>query len=159
MRGYSFVFYEPDQTDPVLHQRPLVMSDDDTSVVVGTFRGPRALYRVCIEEDDVASQAVDSHQMALLSNCLDLQMSPDYHTLAGWLIAVFLSGVAVIFMYNQKEKIEILYFNRQFIAPLERSPTPSTDTGSTQNLQNSQTNLNNLSPSSNSPNGNMNKVS
>ena len=101
------------------------MRDTENSILVGNLKGGSTHYRVCVEDEYVAEKALDTTSVELLSNCIDINTQPDYHTLAGWCIAVLLSCVAVFFMYNQREKIEILYFNRQYIPQRERSPVHS----------------------------------
>ena len=108
-----------------LFKRNIIMRDTENSILVGNLKGGRTHYRVCVEDEYVAEKALDTTSVELLSNCIDINTQPDYHTLAGRCIAVLLSCVAVFFMYNQREKIEILYFNRQYIPQRERSPVHS----------------------------------
>ena len=125
LKGYSFVYFEPENPQVTLFKRNIIMRDSENSILVGNLKGGSTHYRVCVEDEYVAEKALDTTSVELLSNCIDINTQPDYHTLAGWCIAVLLSCVAVFFMYNQREKIEILYFNRQYIPQRERSPVHS----------------------------------
>ncbi len=144
LKGYSFIYFKTESSKLTLYKRSISMGDNENSVLVGDLYGGRAHYRVCIEDEVVAERALDSNSVELLSNCIDIDTQPDYHTLAGWCIAVLLSCVAVFFMYNQREKIEILYFNRYFVPPFEREAVSPVQSNHNQN-QNSSVNLNKTS--------------
>lgn len=119
------MYFEPENPEITLYKRDIILRDNENSVLVGNLKGGSTHYRVCVEDEFTAEKAIDTTSVELLSNCIDINTQPDYHTLAGWCIAVFLSCVAVFFMYNQREKIEILYFNRQYIPQRQRSPIHS----------------------------------
>ena len=141
------MYFEPENPEVTLYKRSIVMKDNENSVLVGNLYAGSRRYRVCVEDEYIAERALDANSVELLSNCVDVNTQPDYHSLAGWCIAVLLSCVAVFFMYNQREKTEILYFNRQYVPPLEldKSSSPVHSNPNHNQNQSSSVNLNKLS--------------
>ncbi len=121
------------------------MQDNENSVLVGNLKGGQAHYKVCLEDEYLAEKAMDSNSVELLTNCIDIDTQPDYHTLAGWIIALFLCCVAVFFMYTQREKIEILYFNRQIILPVGLAEIDIPSLQNNHNQNQSTCNMNSMS--------------
>lgn len=128
LKGYSFVYYEPSDPNLILYKRSIILHDNENSVLVGNLKGGKTHYRICIEDEMVAEQALESKGVDLLSNCIDLTTQPDYHTMVGWVLLFLLAGCAILLMYSQRQKIEILYFSRPYIPQME--PTANLDASS-----------------------------
>lgn len=114
LKKYSFVYYEPLQREPQLFKKPIQIRESENSVLLGTVKGGSTRYRVCIEDDDIAERVMSTRSLDLLTNCMEITTGPDWHTLAGWCLAAVLSSVAVMLMYHQRDKIEILYFSKPY---------------------------------------------
>ena len=121
LRGYSFVYYRLDNPDGILYKNKIIMSDDEHSVVVGNLHQGSAQYRICIEDEYIADRVVSTNFVAQLSNCINLQTGPDYHTLAAWCLTIMLCVIAACLVYTQKNKIELIYFSGKPMAIYEKS--------------------------------------
>ena len=126
LKGYSFVYYEPADPNLILYKRSIIIHDNENSVLVGNLKGRKTHYRICIEDEYIAEKALASNAVELLSNCIDLTTQPDYHTMVGWVLLFLLAGCAILLMYSQRQKIEILYFSRPYVPQME----PANDTSS-----------------------------
>lgn len=120
LRGYSFVYYQLDKPDKMLYKNKILMSDDDQSVLVGNLREGAATYRICIEDEYIANRVMTTNSVEYLTNCVDLRTGPDYHTLAAWGLTILLCVGAVLVVYTQKDKIELLYFSGKPMAIYEK---------------------------------------
>jgi hypothetical protein len=47
-----------------------------------------------------------------VTNCLEVKTEPDYHNVFAWFLAGCVVILAVLLIYWQRDKIELLYFNR-----------------------------------------------
>ena len=117
LKGYAFVYYEVDSSEMLLFKRNIYMRDNENTVIVGNLKGTHTLYQVCIEDEEVAEKALSTQSLEHITNCVQLQTQPDYHTLAGWVFAVIVALVIVLLMYSQRDKIEILYFSKPVYIP------------------------------------------
>ena len=107
------------------------MKDHECSVLVGNLKGGRTHYRICVEDDLTAERALAGNTIELLSNCVQIATQPDYHTVAGWILAALLACVVVLLMYSQREKIEILYFGSKPYVPYEKQQEPDANQNQT----------------------------
>lgn len=117
LRGYSVVFQEARNTTgptsgSLLHKTPIVMREDSRSLLLDNLKGGGTPYWVCIEEDATADVAVATQTINRLTSCLYVSTLPDYDSMAGWALALSLSGLTVLLIYLQRDKIELLYFSR-----------------------------------------------
>lgn len=117
LRGYSVVFQEArNATGPTegsrLYKTPIAMREDSRSLLLDNLKGGGTPYWVCIEEDTTADMAVSTQAVNGLTSCLYVSTLPDYDSLAGWALALSLSGLTVLLIYLQRDKIELLYFSR-----------------------------------------------
>lgn len=117
LRGFSVVFQEARNSScpspgSTLQKSAIVMKEDARTLLLENLRGGGTPYWVCIEEDRVADRAVATQRTDELSNCLYVSTLPDYDSMAGWALALLLSGLTVLLIYLQRDKIELLYFSR-----------------------------------------------
>lgn len=115
LKHYSFVYYEPLMPHPDLNKKPILMRESEDTVLLGNVKGGNTRYRICIEDDIIAERVMSTNSLDLLTNCIEITSSPDWHSLAGWCLAAILTSVAVMLMYHQRDKIEILYFSKPYI--------------------------------------------
>ncbi len=127
LKGYSFIYYELENPTAIMYKRNIFMKDNENSILVGNFKGGRTLYRICIEDEYLADRAVQLGSKDMLTNCLELMTQPDYHTLAGWCLAVMLASVAILLMYSQRRKIALIYFHKP---PIPQMNDPDLKTAS-----------------------------
>ena len=131
LKGYAFVYYEiqssQNATEEVrLYKTEIVMKNNENSVLVSDLVSQRTLYRICIEDDHVADMALSRRSVQLLRNCVNVRTLPDYHSLAAWCLAFMLCCVAVLLIYFQKDKIELLYFHKPYIV-MQLPKTPEAE--------------------------------
>ena len=112
LTDYAFVYYRITDEKAYIHKRTIDISDYESSVLVGNLRDGISMYRICIEPETIAKEAVLSQSMDHVTNCVNISTQPDYHTVFAWLIAACSCVAAVLLIYWQRDKIELLYFNR-----------------------------------------------
>lgn len=112
LNNYSFLYYRLDDPDMILYKRDILIGDHESSALVGNLQDGVADYQICIEKEDVADRAVLTQSMEFATNCVQVSTSPDYHTVFAWFIAGCTVVAAVLLIYWQRDKIELLYFNR-----------------------------------------------
>ena len=118
LNGYSFVYYELDNPNSYKYKTDIIMKDNENAALVGNLKGGYTLYRICIEDELLADKVVNQDAVEYLTNCVNLTTEPDYHTLVAWCIAAMLAAVAVLFIYFQRDKLELLYFSKPaFLIP------------------------------------------
>ena len=124
LAGYSFVYYELDNRDGFMYKTDIMMGDNEDAALVANLKGGHTMYRICIEDEMLAEKVVTQDAVEYLTNCVNLSTQPDYHTLVAWCIAAMLAAVAVVFIYFQKDKLELLYFSKPVYLSYE---PPSSD--------------------------------
>ena len=112
LRRYSFVYFEKYQSPILLQKHAISMTKSQTMLILPNLKPGRVTYTVCVVDDAIADVSVGYESTELLSGCVDVLTQNDYETLAGFCIAAVASIVVVVLVCSQREKIEILYFNR-----------------------------------------------
>ena len=108
------MYYKLGTKDTTIYKHGITMGDMEKSVLVGNFREGITLYRVCLEDNFIADQAVSMKSLEYLTNCLNIHTAWDYHSLMGWVFAGMAVGLLVFVIYMQRDKMEILYFHTPF---------------------------------------------
>ena len=112
LKHYSFIYYRIDDPMMSIYARDITIGDHESSALVGNLRDGVTLYRICIEPTDIAEYAVLTQSMDHVTNCVSVSTQPDYHSVFAWFIAACSCVVVVLLIYWQRDKIEILYFNK-----------------------------------------------
>ena len=152
LTGYKLVYYETVDPLSMMYTQDINMKDKDISILVSGLKSGRTHYRMCIEDSLTANLAVATHGFTLLTHCLEVHTSADYHTMFAWLLAFCLFGVVLLLVYAQRQKIQILYFGGQHFLDKRHNDTYNNEI----NMNHKTTSLNSVQDSNNKNKANSN---